>query len=106
MRSGSVDFLTASIITNAAFDVVRRGEDEIFAAAPSLFDRKRSYETIAVIIFYADALSQGQNPEAKINSNEFLRPTPFDGFICLSVARCLLKFDWMCTRPNQEPMTG
>jgi hypothetical protein len=85
---------------NSAFDVVRRSEDEILASAPKLFSKKRSYNSIAFVIFYADAFSHGENPEDKLKSNETLRPTPFDDFIYLYSARILMKFDYLSQAPE------
>ncbi|KAF4629354.1 hypothetical protein G7Y89_g8792 [Cudoniella acicularis] len=102
-KAGDVNLMTASLITNAAVDVVRQNEEEILAAAPNLFSKKRSYDTIAIVIFYADAFSQGQDPEAKMKSNEFLRPTPFDDFIYLSTAKILMKFDYLSAMQPKSP---
>lgn len=69
-KTGELDLITASLITNSAVDIVRQSEEGILAAAPKFFSRKRSYNTIAIVIFYADALSKNQDPEARLNSNE------------------------------------
>jgi hypothetical protein len=99
-KPGKLDLMTASLITHSAVDIVRQSEEEIFAAAPKLFSKKRSYNTIAIAIFYADALSQGQDPEAKTKSNESLCPTPFDDFIYLSAAKILMQFDYLSAMPS------
>jgi hypothetical protein len=92
--------MTASLITYSAFDIVRQSEDEILASAPKLFSKERSYDSIAIVIFYADAFSHGENPEHKLKSNESLRPTPFDDFIYLYTARILMKFDYFSQAPK------
>ena len=94
------DLHTAAITTNAAFDLVRQAEEDLVAQAPKLFDKKRSYDSIAIIIFYADAFQQGISPEARLNSNETLRITPFDDFIYLSTARILMKFTFLADIPK------
>lgn len=99
-KAAELDLITASILTNSSFDLVRRNEKEILAPAPHLFSNKRPYATIAIVIFYADALSQGQDPEEKLKSNESLRVTPFDDFIFLSTARILMKYEFLSTVPN------
>ena len=66
-----------------------------------MFDRKRSWDSIAIIIFYADAFQQGVCPEARLNSNESLRITPFDDFIYLSTARILMKFTFLADVPEE-----
>ena len=86
--------------TNAAFDLVRQAEEDLIAQAPNIFNRKRSWDSIAIIIFYADAFQQGVCPEARLNSNESLRITPFDDFIYLSTARILMKFTFLADVPE------
>ena len=95
-----MDLQTAAVTTNAAFDLVRRSEDDILSVAPQLFNRKRSWDTISIIIFYADAFEQGVCPETRIGTNEALRITPFDDFIYLSVARILMKFTFVANAPK------
>ncbi|KAI9053040.1 hypothetical protein LZ554_003310 [Drepanopeziza brunnea f. sp. 'monogermtubi'] len=102
-KVGKIGLMTASLITNATFDVVSQNEEEILAASPSLFNKKKPYNTIAIVIFYADAFSQGQNPEERLKTNESLRPTPFDDFIYLSVARILMKFVHFSRMPELPP---
>jgi hypothetical protein len=75
-KEGTLDLSTASVVTNASFHIVRRNEEEITAAAPHLFSMKRSYATIAVIIFYAHAFSQGQNPEEMLTPTSYLSQHP------------------------------
>ena len=94
------DLHTAAITTNAAFNLVRQAEEDLVAQAPKLFDKRRSYDSIAIIVFYADAFQQGISPEARLNSNEILRITPFDDFIYLSTARILMKFTFLAGIPN------
>ena len=86
--------------TNAAFGLVRQSEDDLLAQAPKMFDKKRSWDTIAIIIFYADAFEQGVCPEARLNSTDTLRVTPFDDFIYLSTARILMKFTFLADLPQ------
>ncbi|KAL8800987.1 MAG: hypothetical protein Q9182_004779 [Xanthomendoza sp. 2 TL-2023] len=99
-KAGKCDLHTAAITTNAAFELVRQAEEDLIAQAPAVFDRKRSYESIAIIVFYADALQQGTCPEACGQRNESLRITPFDDFIYLSTARILMKFTSMANLPK------
>jgi hypothetical protein len=68
-KKKDLDLVSATLTTNTAVDHVRSNEEQILAAAPKLFSLKNPYRTIAVIIFYADASSQGINPEEKLNSN-------------------------------------
>jgi hypothetical protein len=96
-KASQLDLLTASIITSAAFDIVRKNEEEVLATAPKLFSKKRSFETIAVVIFYADALAQSIDPEKRLNTSQSLEPTPFDDFIYLSTVRIVMKFDFLRT---------
>lgn len=86
--------------TNAAFGLVQQAEKDLIAQAPKIFDTTRSYDSIAIIVFYADAFQQGICPEARLKSNESLRITPFDDFIYLSTARILMKFTFMASVPK------
>ena len=103
-RAGEIDSQTAAVTTNAAFELVRRMEEEILVTAPNLFNRKRSWDTIAIIIFYADAFQQGVCPEARLTTNKSLELTPFDDFIYLSTTRILMKFSFLSDMPaNAKP---
>ena len=104
-NAGTVELHVAAITTNIAFGLVRRSEDEILAIAPKLFNRKRSWDTIAIIIFYADAFQQGVCPEVKLGTNETLRMKPFDDFIYLSTARILMKFTYWSEAPVEARKT-
>ena len=64
--------------TNAAFGLVRQTEEDLIAQAPKMFNKKRSWDTIAIIIFFADAFEQGIQPETRLNSTDTLRVAPFD----------------------------
>ncbi|TEY82776.1 hypothetical protein BOTCAL_0027g00140 [Botryotinia calthae] len=90
-KDKKLDLLSATLITNTAFEIVRRSEQEILNGAPKLFSKKRSYDTIAAVIFYANGLNTGKDPTQKMELKEWLRPTPFDDFIYLSTARILMK---------------
>ncbi|KAF7869865.1 hypothetical protein EAF04_004649 [Stromatinia cepivora] len=102
-KNGKLDLVSASLITNLAFEVVRRNEEEILATAPKLFSKKRSYDTIAIVIFYANAFSHGQDPEQTIATNKMLRPTPFDDFIYLSTSRTLMKYEFLSKMAPDSP---
>lgn len=86
--------------TNAAYELVRQGEEDLLDQFPNHFDRKRSWDTIAILVFYKDAFDRGICPEARLNSNETLRITPFDDFIYLSTARILMKFTHLADLPE------
>ncbi|KAL9011045.1 MAG: hypothetical protein Q9173_004081 [Seirophora scorigena] len=98
-KARKCDLHTAAITTNAAFDLVRQAEEDLISQAPKLFNRKRSYESIAIIVFYADAFQQSFCPETRLNTNESLRVTPFDDFIYLSTAKILMKFTFLADLP-------
>ena len=92
---------TAAMTTNAAFDLVRQAEEDLIVRAPGKFSKNRSWDTIAIIIFYADAFEQGFSPDARLDSSESLRITPFDDFIYLSTARILMKFTFLADLPDE-----
>ncbi|KAH6676318.1 hypothetical protein B0J14DRAFT_615901 [Halenospora varia] len=79
----------------------RTSKENILVAAPKLFKGKRSYDAIAIVIFYAGAFGQSQDPKAQMASNDFLRPTPFDDFIYLSTAKILMKYDYVHSFPRK-----
>ncbi|KAI4258125.1 MAG: hypothetical protein L6R42_005287, partial [Xanthoria sp. 1 TBL-2021] len=99
-KAKKCDLHTAAVTTNAAFDLVRQAEEDLIAQAPAVFDRKRSYDSIAIIVFYADALQKGICPETRLKSNEPLQTTPFDDFIYLSTAKILMKFTFIADLPE------
>ncbi|KAM0191116.1 hypothetical protein ACHAPC_002386 [Botrytis cinerea] len=77
-------------------DRIRRSEQETLNGAPKLFSKKRSYDAIAAVIFYANGLNTGKDPTQKMELKELLRPTPFDDFIYLSTSRILMKYENLC----------
>ena len=94
-KAGKIDLLTATITTNAAIHLVRRAEEDIIATKPEVFSKPRSYEAIAVVIFFAESLGRGDDPPAGLisTSAESLKITPFDDFLYLPTARILMKFE-------------
>lgn len=99
-KAKKCDLHTAAVTTNAAFDLVRQAEEDLVAQAPAVLDKKRSYDSIAIIVFYADAFQQGICPETRLKSNESLQTTPFDDFIYLSTAKILMKFTFIADLPE------
>ncbi|KUJ16294.1 uncharacterized protein LY89DRAFT_554124, partial [Mollisia scopiformis] len=103
-RRRCADWFRTSKVKNEhsdeAIQLVRQNEEEILASAPNLFNKKRSYNTIAIVIFYANAFSEGYDPAEKMRSNDSLKPTPFDDFIYLSTARILMKMDFFSKMPD------
>ncbi|KAF7947868.1 hypothetical protein EAE96_008945 [Botrytis aclada] len=80
-KGKTIDLLSATLITNTAFELVRR-----------------------TVIFYAKGLNTGKNPTQKMDLKEWLQPTPFDDFIYLSTARILMKYDDLCKRDLGYPI--
>lgn len=99
-KARKCDLHTAAVTTNAAFDLVRQAEEDLVAQAPAVLDKKRSYDSIAIIVFYADAFQQVICPETPLKSNESLQTTPFDDFIYLSTAKILMKFTFIADLPE------
>jgi hypothetical protein len=92
-KRGEIDLLTASLTTNAAFDIIRREEAEVAKYLfPSSSGEDLSYRNLAACIFYAESLPLRLETSIKPN-DESLRITPFDNFIYLSTARTLMKFE-------------
>jgi hypothetical protein len=86
-KKGELDLMTAAIITNGAFDLVRREEHELTISIFS--DDKLSYQRLSSLIFFAESLGRSESP----SRHEQLRITPFDNFIFLSTARSVMKFE-------------
>lgn len=103
-KDKTMDLLSATLITNTAFELVRRSEQEILSSAPKLFSKKRSYDSIAAVIFYANGHNTGKNPAQKMELKEWLLPTPFDDFIYLPTARILMKYDNLCKMEPAHPI--
>ncbi|KAL8985275.1 MAG: hypothetical protein Q9205_000973 [Flavoplaca limonia] len=89
------DLHTAAVTTNAAFDLVRQAEAELIAQASGVSTGKRTYESIAMVVFYEDAFQQDDSLETRLQSNESLQVTTFDDFVYLSTAKILMKFTYM-----------
>ncbi|CCD52747.1 hypothetical protein BofuT4_P001940.1 [Botrytis cinerea T4] len=95
-RKRCADWFESSKFGNQYSNKVRRSEQEILNGAPKLFSKKRSYDAIAAVIFYANGLNTGKDPTQKMELKELLRPTPFDDFIYLSTSRILMKYENLC----------
>lgn len=65
-KTGKCDLMTGSLVTNTALATVRQMEDDILASAPEPFNKKLSYDSIAIVVFYANAFRQGEDPEQKL----------------------------------------
>ena len=89
-KAGTCDLVTASVVTTLAFSLVRRAEEEIISLDPERYSKPRSYDALSLEIFYEESIRKGEDPEAKLASNESLRITPFDDFIYLPTARTLM----------------
>ncbi|KAI4221041.1 MAG: hypothetical protein LQ349_007944 [Xanthoria aureola] len=98
-KAKKFDLYTAAVTTNAAFDLVRQTEEDLITQAPAILDKKRSYDSIAIIVFYADAFQQGICPETRLKSIESLQTTPFDDFVYLLTAKILMKFTFIADLP-------
>ena len=71
-QASILDHMTATTNTNTALDLVGRVEENIMTIAPTLVTKPRSYEGIAPIIFYADSLRHGDDPEEQLSSSDSL----------------------------------
>lgn len=81
-KAGTCDLISAMVITNLAFNLVRRAEEGIISLDPERFSTPRSYDALSLEIFFAESFRKGES----------LKVTPFDDFIYLPTARNLMKF--------------
>jgi len=94
-KLGELDFITAAIITDAAFEIVRSEETQVtnfvFPDSAAGVKIPLSYEKLAEVLFNAD--SSAQDGRAELISHISSRLTPFDEFVYMQVARTLAKFE-------------
>lgn len=91
-QAGQVDLMSATLVSSAAIEMVRRAETDMHDLHTAYFPTKRTYNELAMTIFQADSIDRGQNAQERLASNESLRVTPFDSFIYLPTAHILMKF--------------
>ncbi|TGO24075.1 hypothetical protein BPAE_0113g00320 [Botrytis paeoniae] len=68
-KDKTLDLLSATLITNTTFELFSLSEQEILSNVPKLFSKKRSYDTIAAVI-YANGLNTGKDPTQKMELKE------------------------------------
>lgn len=88
-KAGDIDIISATILTTGALDQVHRAEKEIYAMYPSPLPQGRAYEDLAIIMRCMESICNGKNPLEPFASREF---TPFEEYIYLPTANCLMKF--------------
>lgn len=76
-KAGTCDLISALVITNLAFNFVRRAKEGIINLDPERFSTPRSYDALSLEIFFAESFRKGEDPEAKLASKESLKVTPF-----------------------------
>ncbi|KAL9623429.1 MAG: hypothetical protein Q9160_002322 [Pyrenula sp. 1 TL-2023] len=91
-KYGRITLEVATILTHAAIDIVRRLERDALARQKSTDLYRDSYSSLAIPVFFADALRQGQDPYEFLNTPLGLEVRAFDEFIYLPTARTLMKF--------------
>ena len=55
--------VVASLVTNLAFNLVRRAEEEIISLDLKRYSKPRSHDALSLEIFYAESFSKGEDPE-------------------------------------------
>ncbi|KAK5674274.1 hypothetical protein LTS10_013012 [Elasticomyces elasticus] len=94
-RSGEVDLLSATEVTTTALDLLWHSEAQLHSEYQSHFHYSRLYDNLTAVIFSADAIRSGKDPEQAeeaLRSPDRLKILPFDEFIYLPTARTLMKF--------------
>ncbi|KAK5731784.1 hypothetical protein LTR17_011135 [Elasticomyces elasticus] len=91
-RNGEVDLLSATEVTTTALDLLWHSEAQLHSEYQSHFHYSRIYDNLTTVIFSADAIRSGKDPEEALRSPERLKILPFDQFIYLPTARTLMKF--------------
>lgn len=71
-KAGTGNLVVASLITNLAFSLVRRDEDEIISLNPKMFSKPDPYDALASEIFYSESFRNGEDPDAKLASSKSL----------------------------------
>lgn len=95
-KSGHLDIISATVVTTAAFELVRQTEVDICTAYRKFFrGGVRSFIMFAAILFTSKAVSKGDLPGIpdKIESQ---KTTSFEEFIFRPTAHTLLKFRQSC----------
>lgn len=91
-KAGKATLVAATIMTHTAINAVKRLEEAVTARKKPKMSKKGSYFSLALPMFYADAVSQGKDPREILTTGKTLGVRPFDDFIYLPTARILLKF--------------
>lgn len=86
-----MSLVSASIVTQAAIQMIQRAEQELLPTCFASRPNKNSYEPLASMLVHAEIISNGTNPMSK----DAVDMTPFDSFILLPTARTLFKFSGM-----------
>lgn len=91
-KDGRTSLETATVLTHAAIDMVRRLEEDALAGRRLTDSYDNQYSSLSMPVFFADALIQGQDPYEFLNTPLGLEVRAFDDFIYLPTARILMKF--------------
>lgn len=88
-KEGNLDIISATVVTTAAFDIVRRAEDDLCNTRKKMFpETTQSYEEFVALLFNANVLLERVFPD-KLGS---LRIAAFEEFVYRPTAQTLGKF--------------
>lgn len=95
-KEGSLDILSATMVTTAAFDLVRRAEEDLHSSRVKAFpevtpDASRRYAEFVAIIFCNNGLCKGEDLNEDLRSLNGPKVTQLFEFIYLPTARILSK---------------
>ncbi|KAF8855489.1 hypothetical protein BDZ45DRAFT_502211 [Acephala macrosclerotiorum] len=90
-KEGVIDLMTATLVTNSAFDIVRREEEQLTWFLYG--HRDLSYGLLSSLVFYPEVFDMNMSVDDMIKASLSLQVTPFDNFIYLPTARSLMKFE-------------
>lgn len=92
-KAGKLDIISATVVTTAAFDLVRRAEEDVYTAFPMV---TRSYVELVKNLLPVEMATWGERMSDMVNTLGSLAMTPFDRFMYRPTAHTLLKFAQTC----------
>jgi hypothetical protein len=90
-EAGKLSLVAATIVTTAAIQLVDQADRDLIGNYPRNFNASRSYQDLALMIFYSACFQHDIDADAYMDSNADLIITPFQEFMYLPVGRTLMR---------------